>query len=202
MTANTIVTQPLGSLFATKYGPTLMSSGGLYVTSDGIEAQYSYSVSALAPVATPTDVIIMQGSATKTIRIVSITIGGAATAAGSMPVTVVRRLSTGGTVGSAVLTAIVPGLSDNLNAAATATISSVGTANYTTVQTSAGNLFTGRVGLVALTSAAVYAPLYINPVKSFLLRGTSDYIAINFSGAAVPSGGVLDITIFTNEDAS
>lgn len=202
-TANTNATSFLGqNPFVGLAGPALMSSGGLFSTPDGIQAQYSYAVSALTPVATPTDVVVIQGSATKTVRIKYIYVGGAATAAGSFPVTVIRRLSTGGTIGSAVLTAVTAGYSDINNAAPTAVVSTVGTANYTTVQTANGLLATGRAGLIALTSAAVYAPFIFAPQKAILLRGTADYVMINLNGGAVPSGGVLDITVLTEEDAS
>jgi hypothetical protein len=35
-----------------------------------------------------------------------------------------------------------------------------------------------------------------------LLRGTSDYVYVNLAGAAVPSGGVIDIEVEWEEDNS
>lgn len=197
--------------------PTIMAGGGSFATRDGpatllnYTMQYRYCGNAVAPVATPTDFIVMQGSATKTCRIRRIYIGGAATAAGTFPVQIIRRLSTGGTVGSAVLTAVTAGYTDLgatgvgvgvVTTAPTAVVSTVGTANFGTVQTANGVLGAGRVGLVALTAAAVYAPYILEPEKSLILRGASDYIMINFQGGAVPSGGVIDFEIVMEEDAS
>lgn len=183
---------------------TSMSGGGLFTTPDGIQKTYRYCGTAFAPVAAPTDWLVIQGSASKTCRIRKIYVGGAATAAGSFPLTVVRRLSTGGTIGSAVLTAVVAGQDDNLDAAPTAVVSTVGTANYTTVQTANGVLAAGRVGLVALTAAAVYAPFVLELAyhKALVLRGTTDYIMLSFNAGAIPSGGVVDYEIVMEEDNS
>ena len=58
---------------------------------------YRYAVSAFAAVATPTDVVVITGSATAGRRVIvkRIKIEGAATAAGNMPVTIIRRSSVG-----------------------------------------------------------------------------------------------------------
>lgn len=169
---------------------------------------FKYSISAFAPVATPTDVVIIQGSATKTINILKIRVSGGATAAAAMVATVVRRLATGGTIGSAVLTPVVAAKTDIVNdAAATAVVSTVGTANYTTVQTANGVLENFRLAMPALAtgggdSNAVkleYGTANDQPLK---LRGVGDYLAINFGGTAVPGGGVVDFVIESMEDNS
>lgn len=169
------------------------------------ENAYRYSGSAFSMVATPTAVIVVQGSASKTVGIKKICLSGGATAYGSMPFTLVRR-STAGTLGSAALTAVTAGKLDTASADATAVVSTVGTANYTTLGTAVATLGAGRLSMVALGSAATSsggAPLcwdFSNPLNQpLLLKGTSQYVTIEGNGAAIPSGGVLDYEIETIE---
>lgn len=155
------------------------------------------------PVATPTDAILIQGSATTTLRIKRLSFGGVATTAGNMPVTLIRR-STGPTLGSAVLNAVTAGKHDPIDASATGVVSTVGTANIGTPGTAAGNMGQGRVYLPLATQAP--RPLYWDQAtrqdKPFILRGANNYIAVNLGGAAVPSGGSIDFEIEIEEDAS
>ena len=168
-------------------------------------ANYQYSVPDFAPVATPTAIVVIQGSATKTVEIKRLSITGGATAAGSMRYLVTRR-STAGTLGSAVLTAVTAAKRDTGNPAATAVVSSVGTANYTTPGTTAGELASGRVNLVAIGSAAtssdcqpVVLEFGVKDDQPLRLNGVSDWITIEGGGSAIPSGGKWDITVTTVE---
>jgi hypothetical protein len=164
---------------------------------------YRYAVSAFAPVATPTDVVVIQGSATKRVIVKLIKVAGASTALGTHPVTVIRR-STAGTIGSAVLTAITPAKMDSNQPAATGVVSTVGTANYTTVGTAAGLVETGRVQLTTLDAGGAGLPFILDfgPrfSKPLILRGILEFCCINFNGNALEAGGVFDITIETEED--
>jgi hypothetical protein len=207
-TSNTLPTTPNAPLAESPelgIGATLtsMSGGGLATTLDGIQCAYRYAEIAFSMVATPTDVLVIQGSATKTVRIRRIFLSGAATAAANMPFTIVRR-STAGTLGSAVLTAVAAAQEDINNAAPTAVVSTVGTANYGTVGTSAGIIAAGRLGMPALASGVAFTPfdLDLRLGKSIVLRGTLDFVCVNFGGTAIPSGGVLDFSIELEEDAS
>lgn len=174
---------------------------------DGQVPTYSAAGSAFAQVATPTVWIVIQGSASKTIRIRRIELSGAATAAGSMPA-VVARCSAAGTLGSAVLTAVTSVEHDTAGAAATAVVSTVGTANYGTPPTVVANVAAGRVNMVALGSAATSSagnPLVFEfgtmGEAGLVLRGTSEYLTISGSGAAIPSGGVNDYRIVWTEES-
>lgn len=169
------------------------------------ESGYRYAGTAFAMVATPTAVLVIQGSATKTVAIKRICLSGGATAAGSMPFTAVRR-STAGTLGSAALTAVTAGKLATANAAASAVVSTVGTANYTTLGTAVATMGAGRLSLVALGSAATSSsavPLcwdFTNALNQpLILSGTGEYLTIDGNGAAIPSGGVLDYEIETVE---
>lgn len=163
---------------------------------------YRYAGLALAPVATPTDVIIIQGSATKAMIVKLVKVTGAATAAGTMPIKLERR-SAAGTIGSAVLTAVVPAKHESGDPAPTGVVSTVGTANYTTVGTTAGVVGTGRLQMTALATGLAAVPVIwdfaCRDDKGIYLRGTAEYLCVNLNGAAVPSGGVIDYEIEIEE---
>ena len=179
--------------------------GAVLVSSDGTKATYRYAVAAFAPVATPTAFLVIAGSATKTVRIKSIKIGGVATANGNMQVQA-QRWSTAGTLGSAVLTALTAVKHDTGDAAATATVSTVGTANYTTPGTgSTVPAIVDRIGLCTVATG-VPTPLKFDfstrQDKAMVLRGVTDILVLSGNSSAVPAGGALDIEIETEEDNS
>lgn len=167
-------------------------------------ATYRYSELAVAPVATPTDFILIQGSASKTGRIKNIKIGGVATAAGDMPVQILRR-SAAPTVGGATLNAIVGAKHDVNDAAATCVVSRISAANLTTPGTLVPGILgvdhiqlnTVATGVGAIDTKFEYSD---NNDKPLYVRGINDYIAINLNGAAVPAGGVLDYEIEIEEE--
>lgn len=175
------------------------------VSSDGIKATYRYCTLAYAMVATPTDAVVIQGSSTKTIRVKRVMVSGQATSQGSMTVQLVRR-STAGTLGSAVLTAMTAAKHDINDGAASAAVSTVGTANYGTLGSTAGTVAVGRLGLSALATGTggqgVTWDFATRQDKAIILRGVSDFLCINFNGSAIPSGGVVDFEIETEEDFS
>ncbi|MGH6836821.1 MAG: hypothetical protein ACREC9_15065 [Methylocella sp.] len=179
-------------------------AGAALVSADGVKATYRYALLAFAPVATPTDIVVIQGSATKTIRVKRIKITGAATSAGNMPAQLIKRTSAG-TLGSAVLTAITTAKHDTNDPAATAVVSTVGTANYTTLGTSAGGVGADRLQMAALATG-VAAPVVwdfaTRQDKAFVLRGAAEFLNVNLNGATVPAGGVIDIEIEIEEDNS
>jgi hypothetical protein len=163
---------------------------------------YRYAGLAFAPVATPTDIIVIKGSATKTLIVKRIKICGAATAAGTMPAKIERR-SDAGTVGSAVLTAVAAAKHDSAQDAATGVVSTVGTANYTTVGTTAGVVGAGRLQMTALATGVAAIPLEwdfaCRDDKGIYLRGILEFLCVNLNGAALPSGGVVDYEIEIEE---
>jgi len=160
-------------------------------------------------VATPTEVVVMQGSATKTIRLRKISVQGWSTTAGVMKWKLSRRTAAG-TLGSAVLTAIpTQGKNDSGTVASpTMTVSTVGTANYTTVGTLGSINDSGVVGFnlaAQINNTLPWTPTANTP-EAFVLRGTSDWLTLDggadAGGDAVPAGGVALITIHWVEDAS
>lgn len=185
--------------------PDLDGSKILIRSSEHTNPTFKCCLLAFAMVATPTDVIVIQGSATRTVRIKQIKIGGVATSQGNMPVQLIRR-STANSGGTAVLTPIVPGKLDPTDAAMTAVVSSVGTGNFGSLGTSAGIEGVGRLSLPASGTGVVAVPTVwdyaTHQDKALILRGTLDFICINFNGAAVPAGTLVDFEIELEEDAS
>lgn len=188
--------------------PALISENGLpilLIEDEGQRATFNYAVQAFSPVATPTAFVVVQGSATKVVRIKKIRVGGVATANGNMQLQI-QRWSTAGTLGSAVLTGLTAVKQDVNDVAATAVVSTVGTANYTTQGTgSTIPLVADRVCL-ATTATGTPCPITFDfstrSDKPLTLRGTSDYIVLSGNGSAVPSGGALDIQLEVEEDTN
>jgi hypothetical protein len=157
------------------------------------------------PVATPTDVLVIQGSASKTLRVKRIALTSAtATAAGTMPVTLIKR-SAANSGGTAALTAITGAPHDSNDAVATAVVSRVGTGNFGTLGTAVGNLGQGRLFFPIAASGGADRLTWdfaTRQDKAIILRGIADFLCINLGGAAVPTGGSLDYEIEIEEDAS
>ena len=175
--------------------------GALLASSDGTKATYRYSASAQTPAATPTDLVIIQGSATKTVRVKRIRLGGIATTAGSMPVQLLRRsaANTGGTSA-----AVVAGKHDTTDANATAVVSLYSVNAGSLGATAGGPIASARLWLPLSTGQPFPVVLDFCDLedKAFILRGVADFLAINFGGATVPAGGVVDFTIECEEDSS
>lgn len=184
------------------------------VDTEGNRPTYRYCVSSFTLVATPTAFLVIQGAGSQAasangaaapvvVRVKRIKIVGIATAAGNMPFQAFRR-SSAGTLGSAVLTALVPSSHDITDPPALATVSTVGTANYTTLGTSKGQVHADRIGFSASGSGAVGSPLILDfctrDDKALILRGTSDFLTLEGAGGAIPAGGVIDIEVETEED--
>jgi hypothetical protein len=171
-------------------------------------AAYSYGKADFAAVATPTTALVIQGSATKVVRVKRIRIAGAATAAGSI-VAYIERWSTAGTLGTAVLTAITAAKRDSTSGNATAVVSTVGTANYQTKGTTAGVVAAGRVSMQAIGSAATSGEGQgleftwgDKGDEAIVLRGTGEHLVIDFNGAGIPTGGKFDFTVDVEESAA
>mgnify|MGYP001615091007 FL=1 len=153
--------------------------------------------------ATPTDVVQIQGSATRTCRIKRIKIGGVATAAGNMPVQLIRR-SVADSGGGTVLTPVTAGKADINDPAATAVVSTIGTANPGSLGTQVGGILRNDRVQMSAASTGVAANDVIWDFstrfdKACVLRGLADFICINLNGAAIPAGGVLDLEIEMEE---
>ena len=161
---------------------------------------YFYAGSALAPVATPTAIIVIKAHATKVRRVRRIRASGAATAAGSMPITVNKR-TTNSTPDTAVLTDVVPGRCQNeTGAPETGGVGTVGTANYQTLGTLQGMIGAGRLNFTALGTGVGVTPFAWQPSMPIALTpGSTEEVTVDLAGAALPAGGVVDWEVETEE---
>jgi len=170
---------------------------------DGRKATYVYAISATAPYATPTDWIVIRGSATKVVKIVRIELSGAATAATEVIFTLKKHTvaNSGGTN-----TTPTPMKHDSADAAASATVFLYSVAP--TIDATATIWKTVRMTLAVAPAATTVAPdRYVynyaaEVYEPLTLRGVTEEFAINFAGVAVPTGGVYDAAITFSEEAA
>lgn len=183
------------------YGnPVLDTSGAAFVNTDGLKATYSYTATDITPVATATDVVVLGGSATKTVRVSQVCIGGTATAASTYDVYLYKRITadTGGTA-----TNPTPAQYDSQDAAASATVylysanPTLGTASGSAIKAQHIVLVNGGTpGSQSVSSCWVFG----NGEERPTLRGVAQQFAINHGGGAVPAGASVYYTIeFTEE---
>jgi len=172
------------------------------ISTNGTRATFHYVAQDITPVATATDVLVLSGSATKVIRVTKVVIVGTATVASIYDHYVVKR-TVANTAGTS--TNVTAAKSDSSDDAQTATLalytanpSAVGTgiaveANKTYLSASA------TPGAAALPSTYTFGT---RNDKAIVLRGTSESLAINFGGQAVPSGASLYLSIEWTEDVA
>lgn len=184
--------------------PDVDASLILLRSSEHRKATFRYA-GTFTPVAAPTDVLMIQGSASRTLRVKRIALGGVATANGNMLATLIRRSTQFTTQGAAVFNAVTPGKMDFNDVAATGVVATIGTANITSLGTTQNNLGQQRLFLPT-TATGTPAPLVwefaTRQDKALILRGATDFVFLNLNGGAVPAGGVVDFEIEIEEDLS
>lgn len=164
-----------------------------------MRATFGAFITGFTPAATPTDVLLFQGSASKVIRVKSVLLMGTATAASNIIVNLIRR-SAANTGGTAVA---VPAVTrDSTNDVATCTVNRY-TANPSALGTAVGTIDGGRLNLAPAANGSIdrlFFQYAWQMEQAFVLRGTSEFLAINLGGAAWPSGGALDISLAWTEE--
>lgn len=161
------------------------------------QTKTTYMASAtFTPAATPTDIVTINGSGTKTIRVYSFKITTTNTAAGSQQFFLIKR-SAADTTGTFVAGTAVP--LDSSNAAATATVGHY-TANPGALGAAVGTIVTARVASPVATPASfagvafdagidLLASLDVSIFPQIVtLRGTAQGLCLNFNGAALVAG--------------
>lgn len=170
------------------------------VNAEGGRAAYRYSGSAIAPGATPTDFLLIQGSDTKVLRVKLIELSAIAGTAGGLPAILNRY--TGAPAGGTPVT-VTAAKHDTNDGAPTAVVK-----HYTAAPTAG-------TGPTQLGAKRLYCPLVadgpIHPIrwvfgnrndKPLVLRGLTDYVAVNFAGAALPGSAVISYEIEIEESTS
>lgn len=168
-----------------------------------------YAAGTFTPAATPTDLVTIFGSASKTVRVLSMKIGTTNTAAGSQQFFLVKR-SSANSAGTFVAATAVQ--ADTADAAATATSYGHYTANPGSLGTSDGNVNVIRVASPAAVPASFAGVREVsqlemlpdvvesNLYKPIVLNGTAQGLAINFNGAALVAGQTHTYTIVWTEE--
>lgn len=197
--------QSLTGLFAQLVNavPKLLNAGGTYdrqratagatgvaaVNTEGTKATYSTSSLGVTLAATATDFWTLVGSGTKTIRLTRIAVSGIATSATTVEVQLIKRTSA-----NSAGTATQPGIMQHdSNDAAPTAVANLYSANPTT-GTSGGAGRGQKLNLGATGAAGqIVWDFTTRNSEGLVLRGTAQLAALNFNGAAVPSGTNLAI---------
>lgn len=168
---------------------------GSQISTEGWKATYGASDDNLTPAATPTDVVIINGSATKTVRIRSITVSGLATTAGSMDLSLVKRTTadSGGTSSTQHWAKF-----DSSDGNATAVVTEY-TANPTVGDGYTISTKTLNFG-VAGASGTVTWDFSDKNDKALVLRGVAQGLALNFNGDTLPNGSKFSYAIEWTEE--
>lgn len=179
------------------------------VMTEGQKPTYSFSVTGFSPVATPTDLLCIVGSGTKTVRVTKVEMSGTSTAATAavLDLQVIKR-STAGTIAPGAFTALTGVPHDSSDAAATAVVNTVGTANFgvlgATIGQVAARKFPFTLTPFTATDFPVATPTIItftnNNEKGIVLRGVAQQLCLNFAGAALPAGTLLNINVTVTEE--
>jgi hypothetical protein len=169
----------------------VITNAGSKTSTEGIYATYGIASVANTPAATPTDVAILNGSATKTVKIKRVTVSGLATTAGSLNVSIVKR-TTANTGGTSTAPSIAQ--FDSLDATATA-VPKLYTANPSALGTGVAlSTQTLNFGVAGAAGTVIFDFANRND-KAICLHGVAEGLAINLNGGAVPTGGTFGYTI-------
>ena len=174
----------------------------LSVSHNGTRATFHYVAQDITPVATATDVLVLSGSASKVIRVTRVALVGSATSASIYDHYVIKRTAanTGGTS-----TSVTAAQSDSSDAAQTATLK-LYTANPSALGTGiavdANKTYLAAGSTPNATTLPREYTYGTRNDKAIVLRGTSESLAINFGGQAVPAGASLYLTIEWTEDVA
>ena len=173
--------------------------GGLIVSTEGTKPTFSTGSVGFTVPATPTDVVAIYGSATRTIRVLRVVVSGtAATAAQGIAVALIKR-STALTGGTAVVP--VTAVFDSNSPAATASV-----AHYTalgTPGTSAGIVAARTVNFPITTSAfsdRIIVDFATNNAQGLVLRGTTQGLVVNLNGVALANATTMSYEVVWTEE--
>lgn len=172
------------------------------VNTEGTRVTFSAGntgVTGFTPVATPTDFAGVIGSATKTIRVLRVTISGVATAATPILTLLVKRSTANSGSTPVALTKVTH---DSNNAALTCTVTTYTTTNPTT-GTLVGTVRAKYLNLGAAAGGAAGEIVWDFTTRNgqgIVLRGIAEGLFLNWGGAAVPAGTLLTFDFECSEE--
>ena len=165
------------------------------------KATYTVLITATAPYATPTDWVVLRGSATKVVTVVRTSFTGFATAATNILFTY-KKHNIANTGGTSTTPAVIK--RDTGDGAATASILLYSAAP--TIDASAiivENIWT-QLAVTMATASALPTPVVheysLGAYEPWVLHGIAEEFAINFAGVAVPAGGLYTYEITFSEE--
>lgn len=171
------------------------SVGIAAVSTEGVKATYSSGFT-YTPYAVATDFVTLVGSGTKLIRITRIAVSGFATAAISVDLVLIKRTAAN-TAGTLAQPAIAQ--HDSNDAAPAAVVNT-----YSVIPGSLGAGVITRVAKLNLgaTGAAglIVWDFGTRNGRGLVLRGIAQCLSLNWNGAAVPAGTLLDIDVEWTEE--
>lgn len=199
-----------GNSAAQNMGAFQDASGNSYssLTLDTNIATYRAAASFTPTATAALTIISVTGSATKTVRIKRILVGGSATALSSTLFKLIR-VSAIGAGGTAVAPTVAK--LDTGNAAATAVVNHYTTAANAADTTSEGPLSCFQLFQTTVTTPTVAwaEPQMVYPERgagfgqSIVLRGTSQILAVTcFNGGNMAAGSIVNYSVEWVEDAS
>lgn len=179
------------------------TAGAVQANIEGQKASYFAALLNNTPAATPTDVAILTGSATKTVKVTRVRLTVAATAAGQVDFQLIKRV--GGTQ-SAVNTVFANGTHsgpmDSNSVASTviaAGLAGVYTANPASLGTVVGNMAAWSVQTPANGTVQLLYECTV-PSQCITLRGTTQILAVNGNGDTLLTGEKFGIEFTWTEE--
>lgn len=158
---------------------------------------YRAAIIGLVPAATPTDILTISGSATKSTVVVDrIECSGFATTAGAMDIVAVKRsaINTGGTSTAPVKVPL-----DANNTLASGAVVAAYTVNPSTLGTAVGPIRADKfflpVAAGTLDSKVTWDFGSVPYSRHVVLRGVGQVLAINLNGGALPAGTTVDCSV-------
>jgi hypothetical protein len=188
-----------GTLFTD--GSSNDSAPGRVELTGGSKATYSYSINSLALLASHTDLLVLRGSATKTVKVVHFELSGLATTSAQI-LAYLKKHTIADTGGTGTLGATAT-KHDSNDGAATAVINTYQT-TLPTVDASATILRTIRMQWAPAATTATIPDRYItdfgmNGGEPIVLRGVAQEFALNFNAVTI-TGGLADFSIVWTEE--
>ena len=186
---------------------SLDKTGAQMSNGEGRKPTYSAATAAFAPnvgAAGTTDVAGIVGSASKQVRVLRFAVSGRATAANQLDLQLVKRSSadTAGSSTAATLTAVPH---DATDAAATAVVTTYTGNNVNpNLGTGVGVVRAQQSNVSAAGSGGAATPVEFDfgtvNDKSIVLKAASEGLYLNFGGAVLPPGLVLNIFVEWSEE--
>lgn len=160
---------------------------------------YVYSVVGFTPAASPSDILQIQGSSTRIVKLRQVIMSGTASAATNILPLLYRR-STAATGGTPTVQTLLK--RDPRDPAATSVLSTFA-ANPSPLGTSVGIVDSGRLNLAPAANGGIdrliWQYSWLNE-EGLALKDANDFLCLNLGGAAIANSPQLDISLVLTEE--